>query len=169
MKIADNPIEIFDVVPREVVNILEKKIEFYRELQVDAEIIESIETTLDQLLRIDTQESKEEQIFILLRVLKSMESEVERLEIANKPLAIFDVVPQEVIGILEKKIEFYKKAQVDVETIESIETTLDQFLRIDMLESQSEQIFTLLHVLKSMESEVKILTQMVDDYRGKSF
>ena len=168
IEIADNPIAIFDVVPREVVNILEKKIEFYRELQVDAEIIESIETNLDQLLRIDTQESKEEQIFILLRVLKSMESEVERLEIANKPLAIFDVVPQEVIGILEKKIEFYKEAQVDVEIIESTETTLDQFLRIDMLESQSEQIFTLLRVLKSMESEVKILTQMVDDYRSES-
>ena len=167
IEIADNPIEIFDIVPREVVNILEKKIEFYRELQVDAEIIESIETNLDQLLRIDTQESKSEQIFILLRVLKSMESEVERLEIANKPLAIFDVVPQEVIGILEKKIEFYKEAQVDVEIIESIETTLDQFLRIDMLESKSEQIFTLLRVLKSMESEVKILTQMVDDYRDK--
>ena len=168
IEIADNPIEIFDLVPREVVNILEKKIKFYREAQIDAEIIESIETNLDQLLRIDTQESQSEQIFILLRVLKSMESEVERLEIANKPLAIFDLVPQEVIGILEKKIEFYKEAQIDVEIIESIETTLDQFLRIDMLESQSEQIFTLLHVLKSMESEVKILTQMVDDYRGKS-
>ena len=168
IEIADNPIEIFDVVPREVVNILEKKIEFYREAQIDAEIIESIETNLDQLLRIDTQESQSEQIFILLRVLKSMESEVERLEIANKPLAIFDVVPQEVIGILEKKIEFYKEAQVDVEIIESTETTLDQFLRIDMLESQSEQIFTLLRVLKYMESEVKILTQMVDDYRSES-
>ncbi len=165
---VDNPIEIGRRVVRGAIDILEKHIEEGKELQVDAEIIESIETNLDQLLRIDTQESKEEQIFILLRVLKSMESEVERLEIANKPLAIFDLVPQEVIGILEKKIEFYKEAQIDVEIIESIETTLDQFLRIDMLESQSEQIFTLLHVLKSMESEVKILTQMVDDYRGKS-
>ena len=165
IEIADNPIEIFDLVPREVVNILQKQIEVYRELQLD---VESIETNLDRLLRIDTQKSQSEQIFILLRVLKSMESEVERLEIANKPLAIFDVVPQEVIGILEKKIEFYKEAQVDVEIIESTETTLDQFLRIDMLESQSEQIFTLLRVLKSMESEVKILTQMVDDYRSES-
>ena len=163
---ADNPIEIGHRVVRGAIDILEKHIEEGKELQVDAEIIESIETTRDRLLRIETL-SQAEQVSTLLDVLGIMVvmAEDRPIEIADNPIEIFDLVPREVVNILQKQIEIHREAQLDVE---GIETTLDQLLRIDTQESKEEQIFTLLKVLVSMESEIRILSQMVDDYRSQS-
>ena len=68
---ADNPIEIGHRVVRGAIDILEKHIEEGKESQVDAEIIESIETTRDRLLRIETL-SQAEQVSTLLDVLGIM-------------------------------------------------------------------------------------------------
>ncbi len=163
---TDNPLEIGHRVVRGAIDILEKHIEEGKELQIDAEIIESIETTRDRLLRIETL-SQAQQVSTLLDVLGIMVvmAEDRPIEIADNPIEIFDLVPREAVNILQKQIEIHREAQLDVE---GIETTLDQLLRIDTQESKEEQIFTLLKVLVSMESEIRILSQMVDDYRSQS-